>query len=123
MAKENEVAIIVKIPLDSGWLTGRYDENSKFDDIRSRWTNDDKKVRSELVNKVKKIIPDENKIVQTAIAFCLAFDAVSTVIPGNKNIKQLMSNLESTNEPISEELVKRLQSFYKEEVESLHLPW
>jgi len=123
MAKKNDVAIIVKIPLDSGWLTGRYDENSQFDDIRKRWSREDKKVRSELVEKVKKIIPDENRILQTAIAFCLSYDAVSTVIPGNKSIQQLMSNIESTKEPMPKELVKKLEDFYKSEVEPLKLLW
>lgn len=123
MAKENDVAIIVKIPLDSGWLTGRYDENSQFDDIRKRWSKEDKKVRSELVEKVKKIIPDENRIVQTSIAFCLAYDAVATVIPGNKNIQQLKSNLEGAKEPMPKELIYKLEEFYKTEVEPLKLPW
>ncbi len=123
MAKENEVAIIVKIPLDSGWLTGRYDENTQFSDIRKRWSKEDKKVRADLVEKVKKIIPDKNRILQTSIAFCLAYDAVSTVIPGNKSIQQLMSNLESTEEPMPKELIYKLEDFYKTEVEPLKLPW
>jgi aryl-alcohol dehydrogenase-like predicted oxidoreductase len=123
LAKEKEVGIIVKIPLDSGWLSGRYNADTEFDDIRKRWSEEDKKVRAQLVEKVKNIIPDENKIVQTSIAFCLAFDAVSTVIPGNKSITQLMSNLESTKEPLTNELVEKLIKFYQEEVKHLKLPW
>ncbi|MBT2703038.1 aldo/keto reductase [Bacillus sp. ISL-35] len=38
MAAEKNVGLIVKVPLDSGWLSGKYDENSVFTDIRSRWT-------------------------------------------------------------------------------------
>ena len=123
MAKENDVAIIAKIPLDSGWLSGKYDENTQFDDIRKRWSKEDKRVRVDLVEKVKEIIPDENRIVQYAIAFCLAYDAVSTVIPGNKNIEQLKGNLESTKISMPTELVKSLEEFYKTEVEPLKLPW
>ena len=58
-----------------------------------------------------------------AISFCLAFDAVSTVIPGNTTITQLKRNLESANKPISRELVEKLKSFYKNEVKHLNLPW
>lgn len=36
MTIEKEVGIIVKIPLDSGWLSGKYNAESTFNDIRSR---------------------------------------------------------------------------------------
>jgi aryl-alcohol dehydrogenase-like predicted oxidoreductase len=113
----------VKIPLDSGWLTGKYWKKSTFRDIRVRWSEEDIETRGELVDKVKMIIPDEKKIAQTAIAFCLAYDAVTTVIPGNKNIAQLFNNLQSINHPVSKDLVKKLEDFYKNEVAPLKLPW
>ena len=56
MAKNKEVGIIVKIPLDSGWLTGKYNAESRFNDIRSRWSKEDIETRADLVNKVKSII-------------------------------------------------------------------
>jgi aryl-alcohol dehydrogenase-like predicted oxidoreductase len=123
LAIKNGVAIVVKIPLDSGWLSGKYSADSTFSDIRTRWTKEDKKVRANLVEKVKNIISNQNDLSQTAIAFCLAFDAVSTVIPGNKNIQQLKQNIQSLENPLSEGLVQKLVSFYKEEVEQLNLPW
>jgi aryl-alcohol dehydrogenase-like predicted oxidoreductase len=123
MAKEKGVRIIVKIPLDSGWLSGKYNAQSTFNDIRTRWTRQDIATRAELVEKLKEIIPDKHKIAQTAIAFCLAYDAVTTVIPGNKNIAQLTANLNSLKIPVSNELVQKLEDFYKNEVEHLKLPW
>lgn len=123
MAKEKEVGIIAKIPLDSGWLTGKYTEKSTFDDIRSRWTRHDIQTRARLVSRVKDIIGAENNLAQKAISFCLAYDAVSTVIPGNMNIYQLKSNVESVNNPISKELVEALENFYQSEVKYLNLPW
>jgi len=122
-ALQKEVGIIVKIPLDSGWLTGKYNVESIFNDIRKRWSAKDIKTRAELVNRVGNIIPKENELAQTAISYCLAYDAVSTVIPGNKNIKQLTSNLKSINSPISKEIVKKLENFYQNEVAHLKLPW
>lgn len=123
MARKNEVGIIVKIPLDSGWLSGKYSAATEFDDIRSRWSETDKKTRARLVKQVSEIIPDPDQLAQTALAFCSSFDAVSTVIPGNKNIAQLESNVESTLHPISPETVDKLRSFYREQVEHLRLPW
>jgi aryl-alcohol dehydrogenase-like predicted oxidoreductase len=121
--KEKDIKIIAKIPLDSGWLTGKYGKRSSFKDIRVRWSDEDIETRAELVEKVKRIIPDAKKISQTAISFCLAYDAVTTVIPGSKNIAQLFRNLQSIDNPVSKDLVKKLEDFYKNEVVHLKLPW
>ena len=123
MAIEKEVGIIAKIPLDSGWLSGKYNAESTFNDIRNRWSKRDIQTRAQLVNSVKEIIQAKDNLAQKAISFCLAYDAVSTVIPGNVNIAQLTSNVESINNPISSELVKKLEYFYLNEVKQLNLPW
>jgi aryl-alcohol dehydrogenase-like predicted oxidoreductase len=123
LAKNKEVGIIVKIPLDSGWLTGKYNAESRFDDIRSRWSKQDIKKRANLVNKVSAIIGTEENLAQIAIAFCLAYDAVSTVIPGNVNIEQLTSNVQSTDISISQKHIEKLENLYQSEIKKLNLPW
>lgn len=123
LAKENEVGIIDKIPLDSGWLTGKYDENSVFDDVRKRWSRSDIKTRAMLVDRLRDIIGEDKSLAETAIAFCLAYDAVDTVIPGSSSQAQLAENLRSVNAPISAELRQKLEAFYNEEVSHLKLPW
>jgi aryl-alcohol dehydrogenase-like predicted oxidoreductase len=123
LAMEKEVAIIAKIPLDSGWLTGKYNEESTFDDIRKRWSKEDIQIRAQLVNKVKKIVDAHENFAQKAISFCLSYEAVATVIPGNVNSAQLIYNVESINNTISKEIVENLEDFYKNEVKSLRLPW
>ncbi|WP_395049299.1 aldo/keto reductase [Flavobacterium sp.] len=123
MAMKKEVAIIAKIPLDSGWLSGKYNAESTFDDIRKRWSRQDIQIRANLVNKVKAIIDAQENLAHKAISFCLSYDAVATIIPGNINIAQLVNNVESINNPISKEIVKKLEDFYKNEVKPLNLPW
>ncbi|NQT25534.1 aldo/keto reductase [candidate division KSB1 bacterium] len=123
MAIEKEVGIIVKIPLDSGWLSGKYNAESTFNDIRNRWSQKDIQTRAHLVNRVKEIVHAKDDLAQKAISFCLGYDAVSTVIPGNVNIAQLTRNVESVNKPISRELVAKLEDFYRDEVKQLILPW
>lgn len=122
-AQNKEVGIIVKIPLDSGWLTGKYNAESSFNDIRSRWSKEDIATRAKLVNKVKSIFGKEENLAQTAIAFCLAYDAVSTVIPGNVNVEQLTSNVQSTDISISRSLIEKLEKLYQSEIKKLNLPW
>ncbi len=123
IAKEQGVGIIVKIPLDSGWLTGKYGPDSTFDGVRSRWSLADIKTRASLIDAVRAMIGDERKLPQAAIAFCLAYDAVCTVIPGNATIGQLQQNLKSIGDPMSVDLVRKLEHFYHEKVRGLNLPW
>lgn len=123
MAKNKEVGIIVKIPLDSGWLGGKYNVESRFDDIRARWSKEDIKTRANLVNKVKSLIGKDENLAQIAIAFCLAYDAVSTVIPGNVNIEQLKNNIKSADITIPENIREKLELLYQFEIKELNLPW
>lgn len=123
MALKKEVGIIVKIPLDSGWLTGKYDAESTFTDIRTRWSRQDIQTRAQLVERVKEILKANEDLTQKAISFCLAYEAVSTVIPGTLNQTQLTQNIESLKNPISGELVEKLEQFYHHEVSDLDLPW
>jgi len=123
MAKTKDVGIIVKIPLDSGWLTGKYNTESTFNDIRSRWSKEDIKTRASLIEKIKSIIGDEHVLSQAAIGFCLAYDAVSTVIPGNISFEQLKSNIQSIEKPLPNEIIEKLEHFYNTQVKELHLPW
>uniref|UniRef100_UPI002601801B aldo/keto reductase n=1 Tax=uncultured Eudoraea sp. TaxID=1035614 RepID=UPI002601801B len=89
----------------------------------SRWSKKDIETRAYLLNKVKEIIGTEGNLAQKAIAFCLAYDAVSIVIPGNVNIAQLTSNIQSTDIRISQEIVARLEKLYQSEIKDLNLPW
>lgn len=123
MAKEKGVGIIVKVPLDSGWLSGKYNSESTFSDIRNRWSKKDIITRAHLVNRVKELVTAENDLAQKAITFCLSYEAVSTVIPGNKNVEQLNNNIKSLNKPLSKENVQKLEEFYLNEVKPLNLPW
>lgn len=120
--KEKGILLIAKIPLDSGWLSGKYSINSSFTGIRSRW---DKEVifnRAKVVDKIKSIVNDEN-LVKYALGFILSFDAVTTVIPGIKNLDQLNSNLEAATFQLSNDIKYKLERLYEEEIKPLNLPW
>ncbi len=123
LAQEKEVGIIVKIPLDSGWLTGKYDANSTFQGIRERWSREDIATRARLVGQLKELIGKDRDLAQTALSFCLAYDEVSTVIPGNVSIAQLRKNVESATVDLPDRLKMDLENFYEAEVKKLSLPW
>lgn len=122
-AMEQQVAIIAKIPLDSGWLTGKYNAQSTFTGIRERWSKHDIRTRSRLVGKVRDILGPDLPLPSAAIAFCLTYDAVSTVIPGALNLDQLHQNVKSIQMQLPEAVIQSLQTLYKEQVAPLRIPW
>jgi len=123
LAQSKGAGIIAKIPLDSGWLSGKYNAASTFSGVRSRWSAGDIATRAALVDQVKNILGEAYPLPQAALSFCLAFDAVSTIIPGNLSAAQLQQNLQCIEQPLPETVVQRLVQFYKEEVAPLNLPW
>lgn len=123
LAKERAAGLIVKVPLDSGWLSGKYDADSTFDDIRARWSRADIAQRAALVARVKEILEVGEGLAASALAFCLAYEEISTVIPGNVSEDQLKRNLESLQVKLAPEKIRALEEFYREEVADLKLPW
>jgi aryl-alcohol dehydrogenase-like predicted oxidoreductase len=123
LAKKKGVKVIAKIPLDSGWLSGKYHQNSTFEGIRSRWTREDIITRADLVDKLRDLTVDGQSMSQFALQYCLSYDEVVTVIPGASNISQLMMNVDALKYQINQKTLQRLESFYEEEVVPKSLVW
>lgn len=120
--KKRGILLIVKIPLDSGWLSGKYDENSTFSGIRSRWSKEDIKTRSDIITRIKKIVKDDN-LVPYALAFVLSYDAVTTIIPGTKNINHLESNIAASDFKLKPNELVGLEILYSTYIKDKNLPW
>jgi aryl-alcohol dehydrogenase-like predicted oxidoreductase len=123
MAAGKNVGLIVKVPLDSGWLSGKYDESSVFTDIRSRWDQDQLTKRAELLPVLKEMLEPGESLVQMALRYILYYQEVSTVIPGNKNLEQLLENLSAAGKRISVEKAKKLEELWKEKIQADPLGW
>ena len=115
--------IIAKISFDSGWLTGKYSAECVFTGVRARWSQEEKRTRAGLVDRVKDIVSDHQSLLSAALTFCTSFDAVSTVIPGAVSENQLLDNLSAMKTPLDKAVVAQLQAFYEKEVRALKLPW
>lgn len=116
------ILLIIKVPLDSGWLTGKYHENSAFTGVRNRWSKQDKLIRANIINKIKNIVKNDN-LVNTALRFILSFSAVTTIIPGTKNIQQLTANCLSSSKELTTTTKKQLEDLYKDYISKEHTPW
>lgn len=122
-AADKNVGLIVKVPLDSGWLSGKYDETSVFTDIRSRWDRNQLTKRTELLPVLKEMLEPEESLVQMALRYILYYQEVSTVIPGNKNLEQLIENSTASNKRISAEKVEKLEEIWEEKLQAYPLGW
>jgi aryl-alcohol dehydrogenase-like predicted oxidoreductase len=114
VAKEKGVGIIVRVAFDEGSLTGKFTEQTAFgkDDFRSRYFAGDRLPRT--VQRVEKIRQELSgsglSMAQAALKFALKPDAVSTVIPGIRNVSQAEANCGVSDLPaMSDELEKKLR--------------
>jgi aryl-alcohol dehydrogenase-like predicted oxidoreductase len=111
--RERQAGIITKVPLDSGWLTGRFDASSRFEGIRSRWTPEEIAQRAELVSGISWLVEDGSELAHKAIGYLLSYDEVSCVIPGIRTPQQLESNLAATNYRLAPEEREKLEIFWE----------
>lgn len=121
------VAVIVRLPLASGLLAGRYTPQSTFgpNDHRTINRNGEKfnvgetfgglgfETGLELTERVRALLPADRPMAQAALRWCLDFPAVTTIIPGARNPAQAEANAAaSAAPPLPRELHDRLRAFF-----------
>lgn len=104
-AKEKDVGIIVRVPLASGMLTGKFDKNTQFNESDHRTFNregaafdkgetfsgvDYAKGLSAL-DELKNLFSTDN-VAPQALKWILDFNEVSCIIPGASRVSQVVSN-------------------------------
>lgn len=102
-AEANQIGIIVREPLASGLLTGKYTAQSVFskDDHRNRWDRTRMAGDLKKLDKFRAVLKSPRlSIVQAALEFILGFEAVSVVIPGAKTKAQILENLLASENPL-----------------------
>lgn len=122
-AQAQGMGLIIKVPLDSGWLSGRYRAGHKFEGVRDRWSPEVLARRSDLVEKFAALIPDERSMTHAALQFVLAQPQVSTVIPGAKSVQQALDNFAAADKGLDAETVQAIRDLWRNEIESDPLPW
>lgn len=90
-----DLGVLARVPLASGFLSGKYSKDAKFagTDVRSSWQDQDewREIFKEVEN-FKNEIPKGVSMSHWALAWCLQHPAVTCVIPGCKNVEQVESN-------------------------------
>jgi len=117
------VGLIVKVPLDSGWLSGKFKNTTQFNDIRSRWTPEILERRFALLEKFSALVPSGMSMSHAALRFILAQKEVSTVIPGAKTVQQALDNFAASDKKLDPEVVQAIKDLWKAEIDGNPLPW
>jgi aryl-alcohol dehydrogenase-like predicted oxidoreductase len=94
-AKRDNLGILARVPLASGFLTGKYKPGTKFTGSDARATFDLTKMSADLnaAEKLKQTeVPPDVPMARWALAWCLNNPAVTTVIPGCKSPEQVEEN-------------------------------
>ena len=130
-ARHRGVALIVRLPLASGLLSGKMSADTQFAANDHRHYNRDGQQFNvgetfaglrfekgiELADALKPLVPAGMTMAQMALRWCLDFEAVSTVIPGAKSPKQAKENAAvSDARGLSDDLHERLRTFYLDRV-------
>jgi aryl-alcohol dehydrogenase-like predicted oxidoreductase len=95
------IGIIVRVPFDEGALTGKFTPNTLFPegDVRRHYFRGrNLPAVVERVNEIARFKDERHPMMsmpEYALRFCLSHSAVSTVIPGIRNVSQAESNVQA----------------------------
>lgn len=129
-AKEKGVALIIRVPLASGLLTGKFTETTQFASNDHRHFNRNGEAFnagetfsgiefSEGVKYAKEMatILPEGPLAQWALRWILDHPEVTTVIPGASSVAQVKSNVAASDlPPLSTQVHHKLQDLYNKEI-------
>jgi aryl-alcohol dehydrogenase-like predicted oxidoreductase len=138
-AARRDVGVIVRVPLASGLLTGKFGRDSRFGDddhrnfnrhgeqfdVGETFAGVDFERGLEVVDQLRDLVPAGATMAQLALRWILSFAAVSTVIPGAKTPEQALANAAAADlPPLPPETLERIAALYAERVAPLlHQRW
>ncbi|MDO3411756.1 aldo/keto reductase [Saccharibacillus sp. CPCC 101409] len=92
--ERQDLGVLARVPLASGFLSGKYKPGAVFEDNvrkgREREEVDEKLKQVEEIRRGE--VPEGVGMAEWALAWCLKNPAVSCVIPGCKSVEQVESN-------------------------------
>jgi len=118
LAQKKNVAIVARVPLRRGLLTGKLkpEDQERFqkDDVRARnFAGDIFPKELAKVEKLRFLEKPGRSLAQAAIAFCLAHPAVSVVIPGARNDRQARENAAAAEVRLSPEELGKISELWR----------
>ena len=138
-AHRRDVGVIVRVPLASGLLTGKFHSDTTFsaDDHRNFNRDGASFDKGETfsgvayetglvaVDELRTIFPNDTNLAPDALRWILSFDAVSCIIPGASKPEHLTSNLRAPDRPApTAEQMAAVKRIYDERIKNpVHYLW
>jgi aryl-alcohol dehydrogenase-like predicted oxidoreductase len=138
-AARRGVGIIVRVPLASGLLSGRYTRDTTFaaDDHRTFNRHGEEfdvgetfagvpfEAGLDAVEELRPLVPEGATLAQLALRWILMHDAVSTVIPGARSPEQARANAAAAALPaLDDPAMARVAAVYEERIAPhVHQRW
>ncbi|MBZ9922380.1 aldo/keto reductase, partial [Mesorhizobium sp. BR1-1-7] len=139
LARKNNVAIIARVPLASGLLSGKFKPDTKFEatdhrlfnrngeafDVGETFSGVPYEVGLAAVERVRPLVSDDMTMAKFALRWILMFDAVTVVIPGARNPAQARSNAEAAElPPLSADIMGKIRDIYDQDLKPyVHYRW
>jgi len=138
-ARERGIAVIVRVPLASGLLTGKMTAETAFAADDHRHFNREGQafdkgetfagvpfdVALEAVDEIRPLVPPGVTMAQFALRWILMNEGVTTVIPGAKNAEQAKANnMASDLPPLTDAAMAALRKLYLDKIAPyVHQRW
>ena len=138
-ARTRQVAVIARVPLASGLLSGKFRRDTAFDpgdhrqfnrhgeafDVGETFAGVPYEAGLDAVEALRPLVPPGVTMAQWALRWILMHEAVSVVIPGAKNAQQARSNAQAEAvPPLSEEAMAQVRTLYDARIKPfVHQRW
>jgi aryl-alcohol dehydrogenase-like predicted oxidoreductase len=138
-AQDRNVGVIVRVPLASGLLTGKFSRDTQFSatdhrnfnrhgesfDVGETFAGLNYDTALEVVEELRPLVPPEATMAQMALRWILMNSGVSTVIPGAKTPEQARANAAAADlPPLSASTMEHIAALYRERAAPLvHQRW
>jgi aryl-alcohol dehydrogenase-like predicted oxidoreductase len=93
--REQDLGVLARVPLASGYLSGKYKPGAQFgeNDVRHRHDPEQTRLKLEEVERIRENeVPAGMDMAKWALAWCLKHPAVTAAIPGCKDPAQVEAN-------------------------------
>ena len=138
-AQEKKIAVIARVPLASGLLTGKFKADTQFEktdhrlfnrngesfDVGETFSGVPYQVGLDAVERIRPLVSGDSTMAKVALRWILMFDAVTVIIPGARNPAQARGNAEAAMlPPLSKDVMEKIAQIYTEEIkEYVHQKW
>jgi aryl-alcohol dehydrogenase-like predicted oxidoreductase len=139
LAQEKNVAIIARVPLASGLLSGKFSRDTRFEntdhrqfnrngeafDVGETFSGVPYEVGLAAVERIRPLVSGDATMAQFALRWILMSQAVTVAIPGARNPQQALANVASADlPPLLDEAVDAIARIYAEDIKPyVHQRW